>query len=341
MAGLIEFEKLSQCLAAYPLFRCADDLEETRARVGAVFRPHCMGVLGKRQSLNARMDHLRLGEVSFNRLQYASGVAIDSDPMGDFMMVLMPLAGIADVRCGGQWIHSTPSLPVVVDAMRPLAMRWSADCDQFIVRVDRAAVEAACCAYLGHELTRPLEFDMAMDLHSQGLACWQAVVSFLASNEVFVRNAANFPLVASQAEQLLLSTLLLGQGHSYRDEMLRPAQSIAPSYVRRAEDYLAASCGQPLAMADLAAHVGVSVRSLHAGFQRFRGISPMGALRNLRLDRVRQELLHAAAQNLRTTVTESALAWGFSHLGHFTRAYQDRFHELPSQTLQGRRPPHS
>ena len=337
MAGLMEVEKLSQSLAAHPLFRCADDMEETCSRVGAIFRPHRMGVVGSQQHLNARMDHLRLGRVSFNRLNYASEVTINSEPMGDFMMVLMPIAGVADIRCGAQSVHSTPNLPAVVDAMQPLAMRWRADCDQLIVRIERDAVEAACSAYLGHELTRSLEFELAMDLDTQSLASWQSVVSFLASNEAFVRNANSFPLLAGQAEQLLLCTLLMGQRHSYRDELLNPSPAIAPAYIRRAEDYLAANCEQPLSMAELALHVGVSARSLYAGFQRYRGVSPMVVLKNLRLDRVRRELQMASEQNLSATVTESAMAWGFSHLGHFTSAYQARFKELPSHTLQGRR----
>jgi AraC-like DNA-binding protein len=337
MTGLIEVEKLNGCLAAHPLFRCADDMEETCSQVGKVFRPHRMGVVGSKQRLNARMDHLRLGRLSFNRLNYASGVTIDSDPMGEFLMVLMPIAGVADIRCGSESVRCTPELPAVVGATQPLAMRWRDDCDQLIVRIERDAIESACSAYLGHELTRPLEFDLAMDLDSRSLACWQSVVSFLASNEAFVREATSFPLLAGQAEQLLLCALLTGQGHSYRDELLNPCPRIAPSYIRRAEDYLAAHCDQPLSMTELALNVGVSVRSLHAGFQRYRGITPMAALRNLRLDRVRRELRLAMELKRHTTVGEVAMAWGFSHLGHFTKAYQAKFQEAPSHTLKGLR----
>lgn len=337
MAGLIEVEKLSQCLAAFPLFRCDDDLEETCSRVGAIFRPHRMGVLGSQQHLSARMDHLSLGHMSFSRLSYASEVTIKSEPMGSFMMVLMPLAGVADIRYGADSVRSTSELPAVVGATQSLAMRWREDCDQLIVRIDQAALEAACSAYLGHELTRPLEFDLEMDLNAPNLACWQSIVSFLASNEAFVRGATRFPIVAGQAEQLLFSALLLGQGHTYREEMTGGPTTVAPAYIRRAEDYLTSHCDKPLSMPELASHVGVSVRSLYAGFQRYRGVSPMEVLKNLRLDRVRKELQAAADGNARTTVTESATAWGFLHLGHFTKAYQARFQELPSHTLQGRR----
>lgn len=52
-----------------------------------------------------------------------------------------------------------------------------------------------------------------------------------------------------------------------------PAE-IAPGFVRRAEDYMASHAAEPLTVAMIASHTGVSVRSLYAGFQRYRGARP-------------------------------------------------------------------
>jgi transcriptional regulator GlxA family with amidase domain len=58
----------------------------------------------------------------------------------------------------------------------------------------------------------------------------------------------------------------------------------------------------------------------------------MKYLRNVRLDRVRHELLERAPG---IGVTEVAHRWGFMQLGRFANAYQQRFGELPSETLRG------
>lgn len=70
------------------------------------------------------------------------------------------------------------------------------------------------------------------------------------------------------------------------------------------------------------------------GFRRYRDTTPMAFLRNVRLERVRLDLLRAKEENRPATVTYVALIWGFSDLGHFTAAYARKFNELSSQTLR-------
>jgi len=330
---LIDSERLTGCLSAHPLFRCAD-VEETSNQVGRIFRPHHLDVVGSRQRLNAEMDHVSIGRISVNRLRYRADVAITSDPLGTFLLLMMPLRGSAEIQCGPQRIVSTPDLPSVIGPTAPLSMRWRADCQQLIVRIDRKALETTCATHLGHELSRPLEFSLGMDLREAGTTSLQSVVAFLASTDPFVRGASEFPLILAQAEQLLFCALLSAQPHNYREELLRPARLIAPYYVKRCEDYMLAHADEPITMEDVAKHAGVSARSLQTGFQRYRNTSPMSFLKDTRLQRVREELLCAKVQNRAETVTRVALQWGFSHLGHFTKAYAAKYKELPSQTLR-------
>jgi len=334
MAIATDVTPLTRCLSAHPLFRCADDVVETCKRVSEVFRPHRLSVRGSHQRLNAQMDHVGIGRLSINRLRYETGIVVESEPMSSFLMLMMPLAGSAEIHYGQETVFSTPSAPAMVSATRPLAMRWSADCEQLILRIDRGALEQACSACLGHALHAPLEFSAEMKAQEENAAGWHSIMSFLASNEGFLRNALEYPLVAAQAEQLLLMALLHGHSHNYRDEMQRPTRAIAPSFVRRAEEFMRERADQPLTLQDVAAHAGVSVRSLHAGFQRYRNTSPMSFLRDLRLDRVHAELQAARESGAKTTVADIAMNWGFLHLGHFARAYAQKFGELPSQVLR-------
>jgi transcriptional regulator GlxA family with amidase domain len=61
-------------------------------------------------------------------------------------------------------------------------------------------------------------------------------------------------------------------------------------------------------------------------------LRPVAYLTRLRLHRVRQALLAATPES--TTVSATALDWGFWHFGEFSGAYRDCFGELPSDTLR-------
>ena len=63
-------------------------------------------------------------------------------------------------------------------------------------------------------------------------------------------------------------------------------------------------------------------------------MSPMQYLWLRRMNLVRRELQQ---QNLRTTVTTTAMNFGFWHLGRFADEYRSLFGESPSSTLARRR----
>ncbi len=63
-------------------------------------------------------------------------------------------------------------------------------------------------------------------------------------------------------------------------------------------------------------------------------LAPYPRLREQRLIAVHRDLLGASAAS--TRVTDTALAYGFSHLGEFSKAYRRRFGEQPSRTLARR-----
>lgn len=329
-----DFSTAKRDTPAFRLFH-SHDLDETRSTVGRVFKPHDLDVLGRRQKLDAFMDHLPLGSASINRLCYGADVSIEPDCLGDFLLVQMPLQGSASIRCGDQRITSSPRQASVITPSLPLHMRWQGQCDQLIIRLERAALEAACGAQLGHALPRPIEFQLGMDLRTQQGAAWKALVEFLASS-AFARGAARHDLVGMQVEHLLVTTLLTQHPHSYTEALAAPVQAPPRHYVQRAEDYILARYAEPITIETLARHAAISARSLHKGFQQHKGMSPMNFLRLVRLQRVREQLLRARRNGEQASITRVALEAGFTHLGHFTQAYRKQFGETPTQTASRR-----
>ena len=105
-----------------------------------------------------------------------------------------------------------------------------------------------------------------------------------------------------------------------------------PRIVKRVLDELHADPARAWTAADMAETAGVSVRRLQEGFQQYVGASPSECLLDIRLDRVRADLLAAAPQQ---TVTDIAFRWGFTHTGRFAAAYRGKYGVTPSSDLRG------
>ncbi len=333
MERFIKEPELVGHLASYRLFH-SSDLEETRDTVGRIFKPHALGVKGRQQKLDAEMDHLSLGSASINRLRYGADVTIEPESLDDFLLVQMPLAGRAHIHCGNEKIVSTPSMASVLTPSLPLHMQWQGVCDQLIIKLERRTLESVCSAFLGHALPRPIEFSLGMNLDNDGGLAWRQLIAFLTTSH-FINGANLHTLVTSQIEQLLATTLLTRHPNNYSQALTNPAPTADLPYIRRAEEYIQANCHKPITMQDLAQHAHISTRSLYKGFQAHRQTTPMGYVRRVRLQKVREALLAGRQAGKSVNVTQVALEWGFGHLGHFTQAYRKQFNELPSQTLRG------
>jgi len=83
-----------------------------------------------------------------------------------------------------------------------------------------------------------------------------------------------------------------------------------------------------LTVEELAKRIGTSRRNLEHIFQALIGLSPKQYLQNVRLNRIREELLN------RDTASVMGIAkhFGINHMGHFSSAYRGLFGELPSET---------
>ena len=101
-----------------------------------------------------------------------------------------------------------------------------------------------------------------------------------------------------------------------------------------ARDVMDAKQQEPLALTELSAGVGVSIRSLQYAFQAHYGISPARYHTLRRLNRAFKDLKRADPRE--TTVTEIATRWGFFHFGRFSQVYKAQFGEAPSLTLATR-----
>ena len=115
----------------------------------------------------------------------------------------------------------------------------------------------------------------------------------------------------------------------------RSSPSLSRQLVLRAVDEQLDTRRDELVRVDeLSAVCGLSVRTLHNVYREAHGVSAMEYVRLRRLNAVRRMLARADPDE--TTVSESALSWGFWHPGAFSVLYRKTFGERPSETLRRR-----
>ena len=101
--------------------------------------------------------------------------------------------------------------------------------------------------------------------------------------------------------------------------------------VRQAAEYIHAHADEAITPTDMADAVGVHTRTLQLAMNEHFGMSPTAYLRQVRLERVHEELVEAGPGD--ALVWEVARRWGFGNLGRFSAVYAGRFGEYPSETL--------
>lgn len=324
------------CFNRDNLLMQSDDLEEVRAGVGRIFKPHGLELAGRSHSLHGRMHHARHGDLSLNLLDYGSEVTIDPGRLESFFLLQIPVHGGAEIECGNKRFVSSSLTASLLSPSLPLRMHWGDACPQVILKIERGTIEHHCEQHLGEGFRRPVEFEPELSLASAGGMCLMQLLPLLADALSFPDHPLRNPLAFSQFESTLINALIYGQPNSARAGLRNPVGALAPFFVRRVEEFIRANAHEPLTIERLAEHAGVSASTLFAGFRNYYGMSPMAYVRQLRLERVRAELLNMEASSA-SSITDVATKWGFAHLGRFSIDYKRHFGESPSTSLRCRR----
>ena len=317
---LNEYEVLHSC-----------DLDEVRERVANFYCPHSLYLKSARCRLDTRYHRVSFGHISFNYLSYGADVSVVPGEFGRFYMIELPLSGSACINYGKTSVRSEASIGAVVSSSQPVSSEWSGDAKRLMVQIDRNFMERYATSILGHPLKNPLDFALELDLSSDIGSGLRSYVEYITQQLNDYNYFDKYHLVRRQVVRSILAMLLNGQANNYSEEMKAIEMPGAPKHIQRAYDYIMAHYGEDVDIDDLIRVSGISARALFAGFKRYKGISPMVALKTRRLQAVRDALKLMGPGE---TITCIAYEWGFSHMGNFAKDYQKMFGELPSETVQ-------
>jgi AraC-like DNA-binding protein len=306
----------------------SDDFEAMHARLSTVLKPHGLRKLSD-LPVSGIVCHARLNRISFNVLRIGPSVEVAPGALEDFFLVQIPIVGTVELNVGSEQIKCESATAAVISPGERLRLRWSDNCTQLILQIPRDAMETCLARRLGRTSRTPLRFQVTFDLNAPAGREWRQLLD-VAVRSVDHDGVLSREPVSSNFEDLLLSALLATQPHNHVEALGR-RNDVAPFYIVRAERAMRRQLCDAFTVARLASAAGVSERTLHLGFRRFRGTTPMGRLLALRLHEARR-LLRNARPN--ATVAQVAAEVGFHQLGRFAGVYRDMFGELPSQTLR-------
>jgi len=304
------------------------NLDEAIDAVSKVYCPHTVEVVGPVGTIDAFLEIAHPTSQPLVRLSYGAPVKIDAPNFSRLFLMMhceRGAAGATQEHRSAEW-------------SRGRTMPFSAGFDtqlwfdrafvQRSVRLDTEKLETQCARWLGRPLDEPLRF-VLRPFSDELEQIWRRTLSYLWSSE-----EKGLPLASAAKaalDEYLLTLLLHHHPHNYSEEMAETVSAPVPGVVRRAERFMTDNAAAPITVSDVATHLGVSLRSLQAGFRRWRETTPNAYLRQVRLQRVRDELLRSGED---ADVTTVATRHGFAHLGRFSAQYRAAFGEGPSVTLR-------
>ncbi|WP_431279359.1 AraC family transcriptional regulator [Leifsonia poae] len=315
-------------------------IDQARQALTDVFLPVDFPSAQATSILDLQLNALRVGRLTCGYMRFRDAVRIETAEPENYH-VDIPMSGRATMKASlGRPVHGTHDTGAVFMPGRPVELDCGERFAQLSLMIPRDELQLELENLLGEEPGRPLEFSPELDVSTSGGQMLMQALRVIDDASDQVGGPLTHPLAMQRLEQVLMHSLLFAQPHNHSAALAGPVPAAGSRPVSLAVELLRASPAHPWTVIELAARVSVSVRSLQEGFRRSLDTTPMTYLRNLRLEKVREELV--TAEPGAVTVTEVALRWGFVHLGRFAAAYRSRFAERPSDTMRGtqsRQPP--
>ncbi len=277
------------------------------------------------------------------RIDYLDGMAVHTLATDTALCVRLPCQhdgyllvthaeGQLALATGQDGLQPLPAGTIVADAKRVTAWRFGPGGYETIL-VDAAPLHGR----LAHSIERPVTQRVKFCAPGAGMPSGVRFAGELvrAARRCFHADGGPqsiAPDIVQSVQDAVIAAMLKEIPHNYSVYMERRHAGPSPRHVRRAIEYIHANATAALGLAEIATAARVSIRTLQAGFAKFKGFTPMGYVKRVRLE--------GAHADLRTAGTEQSIAdiarrWGFSHLGQFARDYRMAFGETPSETRRG------
>ena len=286
----------------------------------------------KGADFKARFFHRSAGDAGVARMSFGGEVAIHPGKLDDIVLVQSVLTGHEHVISDQLRLTCNPGHATVFNYHQHSFFNHFPGTDKLLVRIDRTLLETILQRQLGRSIKQDIYFQPHLPTDTSAGQNWLQTLGWAYSQLSSKSLPSSY--LESQIGEVLASSLLEFHESNHSQALRESAEKkVIPAVVRMIEEFMEEHA-QELTISQIARHAGVTARTVQLSFQRYRGLSPMQWLKEIRLQRVRVEL--ETKQLFGGEVSSTALKWGFTHLGRFSAEYKQRFGESPSMTLRRR-----
>lgn len=319
----------------------ADDAPDFISRDSAAVQAHVAGLIQRSirfeplgtSGFEARVIGRNLSQSQFVGAELPAGLRFFSQAPQDNLTVLLIEAGAVSFQTGTSRIDCAAGNALAINTATTDHGAYCPGTRVSAFTIRTAEIAQRLEALFGHPPAKRLEICAAF---APATGEGATIASLMATAAAGLRGEAPLaqcPRAARMLQDALVTMVLESFPHNYSDQFERKTPEATPWQIRRAVDYIAEHAHEALTVTDVAAAVGIGLRSLQQGFRRYRQTSPHDYIKAAKLSGVRDELLNPDS---RRSIEDVARHWGFANRGHFATEYRRVYGELPSETRRSR-----
>ncbi|KMY84951.1 putative transcriptional regulator, AraC family [Candidatus Paraburkholderia calva] len=250
----------------------------------------------------------------------------------DMFFIALPTGGNVSWKVDGTW--SSPPSIFILDNLSIEEAKYSTGTRLDTVVIPAATLHADLASLTGSPCHKRLQFDSDAPLGPDDAATLMHIAAAVKVGLLGESVMNSSPIAASYLRQAMTTVILQGARHNYSNFLRSIPSDVTPARIKRAIEYMYANATKPIRLPEIAEAAALSVRGLQAGFMRHKRLTPMEFLRNVRLERVREDLRNPLVTG---SCEQIASRWGFTNFYRFSQAYLTAFGESPRLTFRRHR----
>jgi len=313
-------------LAKFSLFR-SNDIDDAHLKIAKSVSPHRVGILGNAESLDVNFTGVHINSMPLVGVYYGAKVEVIPEQC-DYYFTQTTLTGAGVVEHGTEQYETTAGDTAVVSPAVPYKMKLDKGCHRLAIGIKPSELNRYVSKLINDEVNEELIFDLKLG----SSVAWRNTINYITHQICDEPRVLASPSIQKMYSDLIISNLLELHNHNYVAKINAKEDYMLSPQVKQAADYVQHNIKDAIAVADLAQHCKVSLRTLQRNFLRHMNVTPAKYIRDAKLNAIHSEL-ESIRQIENGTVKRVLLDYSICDFGRFAQYYRNKFGCTPKETV--------